>query len=165
MFDYLQSKFETVIICVSYDLINPGLAKKLIFLDKSAVNFKVQYCPVFSPIIIKIISMDVYFFQIKMLLSKYKFFVVVNSTVFYTMSTGVIRKSKKFLQKKNSNLGFIWRRKQHFFKMVFCYGVLMVVKTKKICVCTPILKANERLVGAQLTNSQYMTLKFLYFHN
>jgi len=60
-----------------------------------------------------------YFFQIKMLL-KISFF-VVNSTV----CTGVLRKNKKFLQ-KNSNLGRFRGENSNFFKVDFCYGLLVV---------------------------------------
>ena len=69
------------------------------------------------------------FFQLKMFLSKYKFF----SCKFYcsyTVRTGVLRNNKKFLQ-KNSNLGLFRGENGTFLKVDYCYGLLWMDKTRK----------------------------------
>ncbi len=68
--------------------------------------------------------MDVYFFQLKMLLSRNKFCGCCNFYCFYAVRTGLFRKNKEFLQKK-SNVGLFGGENSIFsrwaFAMDFCW--------------------------------------------
>ena len=84
------TRSEEILNIKFYKSLIQGLAKKAVFREKSAA----------SEIWLEIIQNNVvmYIFQIKMLLSTIIFVVVVvNSTVFNTLHTGVLKKNKKFL--------------------------------------------------------------------